>query len=52
VVRRVLNTGSEDAVLAQNGNHLVFTRFAGVLVKHRRDAWWKHYPGADDLIPG
>ncbi len=49
-VRRVLQTGPEDAALVLNGNWLLLTRSAGVLVKHRRDSWWKTYAAADDLI--
>jgi hypothetical protein len=52
VVRRVLETGSEDAALVQNGNSLLLTRFDGELVKHRRDSWWSNYAGADDCLPG
>jgi hypothetical protein len=52
IVRRVLQTGPEDAALVLNGNWLLLTRHDGVLTKHRRDAWWKTYPAADDLIPG
>jgi hypothetical protein len=51
VVQRVLNSGAEDAALILNGNWLLLTRFHGGLVKHRRDAWWQHYPGADDQVP-
>jgi len=52
VVRRVLATGPEDAALVQNSDVLLLTRFGGVLVKHRRDRWWGHYVGANQLIPG
>jgi hypothetical protein len=52
VVRRVLDTGSEDAALILNDNWLLFTRFGDTLVKHRRDTWWNHYPGADEQLPG
>jgi hypothetical protein len=50
VLRRLLDTGSEDAALVLNGNWLLLTRFDGVLVKHR-ESWWGSYPAADDLIP-
>jgi hypothetical protein len=52
VVRRVLDTGSEDAALILNDNWLLFTRFGDTLVKNRRDTWWNHYPGADEQLPG
>jgi hypothetical protein len=51
-VRRVLDSGSEDATLVQDGNVLLFTRFGGVLRKHNRDDWWRSYSAADGLIPG
>ncbi|WP_433718047.1 SitI3 family protein [Actinoplanes sp. CA-051413] len=50
IVRRLLQTGPEDAALVLNGNWLLMSRFGGVLVKHRRDKWWKTYAAADDLI--
>ncbi|AGZ46444.1 SitI3 family protein [Actinoplanes friuliensis] len=49
-IRRVLNTGSEDAAFILNGDVLLLTRFDGKPVKHRR-TWWENYPGAADLIP-
>jgi hypothetical protein len=49
VVRRVLDTGPEDAAFAFNGDVLLLARFDGVLVKHRQ-AWWHSYPGADQVI--
>ena len=52
VVRRVLETGDEDAALVFNGDVLLLTRFDGTLVKYRREKWWEHYPSADQLIPG
>ena len=52
VVRRVLDTGSEDAALELNGNWLLLTRMDGTLTKHHRESWWDHYPGANDRIPG
>lgn len=52
LVRRVLDTGPEDAALILNGDILLLTRFDGALVKHRRDQWWADYQGADDVIPG
>ncbi|WP_306215115.1 SitI3 family protein [Actinoplanes sp. RD1] len=52
VVRRVLDTGPEDAVLDFNGDVMLFIRRDGVLTKHRRETWWKAYPSGDQLIPG
>jgi hypothetical protein len=49
-VRRVLLTGSEDAALVLNGNWLLLNRVDGVLVKHRRDKWWKSYAAANDIF--
>ena len=46
VVRRVLDTGNEDAALIFNGDILLFTRFSDGLIKHRRDGWWTSYAGA------
>jgi hypothetical protein len=50
IVRRVLDTGPEDAALVLNGDVLIFTRFSGTLIKHNREKWWAFYPGADQLI--
>lgn len=52
VVRRVLDTGSEDMVLVLNHDNLIFARLGGVLVRHLRDTWWDNYPYADGLILG
>ena len=52
VVRRVLQSGDEDAAFVLNGDVLLFTRFGGELVKHRREGWWTSYAAANDLIPG
>jgi len=52
IVRRVLDTGSENAAFVQNGDVLLLTRFDGQIVKHRRAEWWLHYDGADQLVPG
>ena len=52
IVRRVLTTGPEDAVLVVNGDMLLFTRLGGELVKHRRDRWWTTFAAANDLIRG
>jgi hypothetical protein len=52
VVRRLLDTGNEDAALVFNGDVLLFTRFKDGLVKHRRDGWWTSYEGANDRLPG
>jgi hypothetical protein len=51
-VRRVLETGPEDAALVLNGDVLLLTRFDGTLVKHRRNTWWAAYVGATEAIPG
>jgi hypothetical protein len=51
VLRRVLQTGPEDAALVLNGNWLLLTRIDGVLVKHRA-SWWESHPAAADLIQG
>jgi hypothetical protein len=45
VVRRVLDSGTEDAALVLNGDVLLLTRLDGVLREHHRDTWWAHYPG-------
>ncbi|MFF5076274.1 SitI3 family protein [Actinoplanes sp. NPDC000266] len=50
VVRRLLETGTEDATFDFNGDVLLFARRDGEIVKHRRDSWWKRYPAADQLI--
>ena len=52
IIRRILDTGSEDAALILNGDVLLFTRFDGILVKHDRQAWWDHDPTTHDIIPG
>ncbi|HET6479743.1 MAG TPA: SitI3 family protein [Actinoplanes sp.] len=52
VVRRVLDTGAEDAAFFVNGDILLLTRLNGVVVKHRRDKWWAIHKGANDIIPG
>lgn len=51
-VRRVLETGQEDAVLVLNSDVLLLSRLGGVLTKHRRDRWWNHYPEADEALAG
>ncbi|NMO50989.1 hypothetical protein HH310_07265 [Actinoplanes sp. TBRC 11911] len=45
VVRRILDTGAEDAALVFNADILLLTRLHGVLREHHRDSWWAHYPG-------
>jgi hypothetical protein len=50
VIRRVLDTGPEDAAFVLNGDRLLLRRTSGRLVKHTRAAWWAHYAGADKLI--
>ncbi len=52
VVGRLLDTGQEDAALILNGDYLLLTRFGGVLVKHRRAAWWENYADVNDVIRG
>jgi len=52
VVRRVLDTGVEDATFDFNGDVLLLARLKGELTKHRRETWWDHYPSANQLIPG
>lgn len=52
IVRRLLDTGPEDASFVLNGNWLLFTRIGGVVRKHRRDKWWTTYAFAAPLIPG
>ena len=52
IVRRVLESGDEDAAFVLNGDILLLTRFDGVLVKHHRERWWAHYPGANEALPG
>lgn len=51
IVRRILETGPEDAALVFNGDVLLLTRLDGVLVKHRRDGWWASYPATNEVIP-
>jgi hypothetical protein len=50
-VHRLLGTGSEDAVLALNGDVLLLSRLGGALVKHHRDGWWSSYPAANAVFP-
>lgn len=50
VVRRVLDSGDEDAVLVENDDVLLLKRFGGVLVKHGRADFWEHHAGLDDLV--
>lgn len=45
VVRRILNTGTEDAALVLNADILLLTRLDGILREHHRDTWWSHYSG-------
>jgi hypothetical protein len=42
IVRRVLETGPEDATLVLNGDYLLFRRVHGALIKHR-ESWWNNY---------
>jgi hypothetical protein len=51
VVRRVLDTGPEDATFDFNGDILLFARLDGKLTKHRRDTWWEVYSAGNQLIP-
>lgn len=50
IVRRVLETGSEDAILVVNSDYLLLTRLDGELVKHRHEGWWTSYSAADSII--
>nr|WP_221373777.1 SitI3 family protein [Actinoplanes polyasparticus] len=50
-VRRVLDTGSEDAIFDFNGDILLFARHGGVVTKHRRGTWWERYSDGGQLIP-
>jgi hypothetical protein len=52
IVRRLMETGTEDATLVVNGDLLLLARFDGKLVKHNRERWWRHYPEADQVIFG
>ncbi|GAA1604895.1 SitI3 family protein [Actinoplanes couchii] len=52
VVRRVLETGPEDAALVVNGDYLLVARFGGHLVKHNHARWWSAHPAADAVIGG
>lgn len=52
VVRRVLDTGTEDAAFDFNGDILLLARCKGELTKHRRERWWDYYPSANELFPG
>ncbi|GAA2642014.1 SitI3 family protein [Paractinoplanes durhamensis] len=52
VVRRLLDSGDEDAALVLNSDLLVLVRADGKVVKHHRETWWSSYPAADQLIPG
>jgi hypothetical protein len=52
VVRRVPDTGPEDATFDLNGDILLFARHNGQLTAYRRDRWWDYYRPGDQLIPG
>lgn len=52
VVRGVLATGPEDAVLVFNDELLLLTRFDGTVMRHNRERWWSSYPAAEQLFPG
>ncbi|MEU4159797.1 SitI3 family protein [Actinoplanes sp. NPDC026670] len=52
VIRRLLDSGDEDALLILDGDFLLLTRFGGTLTKHRRATWWDHFPTADETITG
>jgi hypothetical protein len=52
VVRRLLDTGAEDATFDFNGDILLFARCDGQLTKHRRTTWWVRYSADDGQIPG
>jgi hypothetical protein len=50
VIRRVLDTGTEDAALTQNGDILLQTRTANTLTKHRH-SWWTAHSEATHQFP-
>jgi hypothetical protein len=52
VVRRVLDSGPEDATFDFNGDVLLFARRNGKLTKHRHDTWWERYSPGNHLIAG
>lgn len=52
VVRRVLGSGREDAVLVLNGDILLLARLDGAFARHHIDDWWAAYPGVDVLVVG
>jgi hypothetical protein len=51
IVSSLLASGSEDAALILDGNFLLLTRFASVIVKHRRSMWWDQYRYANEIVP-
>jgi hypothetical protein len=51
VIRRVLDTGTEDATFDFNGDLLLFARRDGELTKHHRGTWWERYSPGNQLIP-
>lgn len=50
-VRRVLESGTEDAALTLNGDTLLLHRLGGVVRKFNRVRWWAHHE-VGDLIDG
>ncbi|MDP9796612.1 hypothetical protein J2S43_005124 [Catenuloplanes nepalensis] len=50
-VRRVLESGTEDAALTLNGDWLLLNRIDGVVRRFNRTRWWAHHD-VDDLIEG
>jgi len=52
VIRRLLDTGPEDATFDFNGDLLLFVRRNAELTKHRRATWWERYSAGNQLIPG
>lgn len=50
VIRRLLETGPEDAALVLNGDVLLLRRVQGALIKHR-ESWWDNY-NVDNTITG
>ena len=48
IVRRLLETGPEDATLVLNGDYLLLRRVHGALIKHR-ESWWNNYNVANML---
>jgi hypothetical protein len=52
VVRQVLITGNEDAVLVLNSDILLLARVGGQVTMHHQPDWWTRYAGASDVLQG